>query len=348
MKGFKLVKISITNFSKFNKEQTLFMLADSDYKTSLENIIKTNDNVCNRLLKIACIYTNNAYRASSPVNSWFLALESLFAKCKFSYENDNKSLPDDYWTFKENKSPITLKMDFFLDNKYFSYENSYKENKVLKNDFVEIDKEGKERAVVDKDEKNNLFKAIIDNLYFFDSYIIENQIMEPSKNKKQEEFSNQFFKAVFARNYEEIDFNLHCLMGTFYKVFKNGGVLFIDNADTHFHPDVLAFIIKCFQDKKLNKANGQLILSLQDDFLLEKFYDKRTEDCEQLLRKDQIYFESKDRNEALHLHSACEYSNLPAAESLATLYRQGFFGSRPPFMPDKHDEEYKKLVEIIK
>lgn len=132
------------------------------------------------------------------------------------------------------------------------------------------------------------------------------------------------------------------LSGTILDTFETGGVLFIDELDKSLHPDILVYLIKLFQNKKINKSNAQLIFTTHNDILLDKFYDKNKEKDSSLLRRDQVYFVSKDRNESSHLHSAVEYTGLQKRDSLVKLYRQGFFGARPSNLEESYD-----ILEII-
>lgn len=133
------------------------------------------------------------------------------------------------------------------------------------------------------------------------------------------------------------------LSGRLIELFEEGGILFVDELDQSLHPDILVYLIKLFQNKEINKSDAQMIFTAHNDILLDKFYDDNEEKDISLLRRDQVYFVSKDRNEASHLHSAVEYTGLQSRDSLTKLYRNGFFGARPSNLEDNRE----KIKEYI-
>lgn len=67
--------------------------------------------------------------------------------------------------------------------------------------------------------------------------------------------------------------------------FEEGGTLFIDDFDAHFHPLLVCYLVRLFHDPEINRANAQLIFSARTTELLSP----------RLLRRDEIYFVDKDR-----------------------------------------------------
>lgn len=127
------------------------------------------------------------------------------------------------------------------------------------------------------------------------------------------------------------------LSGRLVELFQNGGVLFIDELDKSLHPDILIYLIKLFQDKDINSKNAQLIFTAHNDIALDQFYDIKTGKKVPLLRRDQVYFINKDRNESSHFYSAVDYTGIQSRDSLVKLYRNGFFAARPGNISESYD-----------
>lgn len=70
-----------------------------------------------------------------------------------------------------------------------------------------------------------------------------------------------------------------------YSVEGEGGTLFIDDFDAHFHPLLVCYLVRLFHDPEINRANAQIIFSARTTELLSP----------RLLRRDEIYFVDKDR-----------------------------------------------------
>ena len=72
-------------------------------------------------------------------------------------------------------------------------------------------------------------------------------------------------------------------------------MLFIDELDSSLHPEITRMIVKLFNSK--NNKNGQLVFTTHDTTLLDN----------ELFRKDQIYFCSKELNSFTTLSSLLDY-----------------------------------------
>ncbi|MGN1023096.1 MAG: ATP/GTP-binding protein [Lachnospiraceae bacterium] len=76
------------------------------------------------------------------------------------------------------------------------------------------------------------------------------------------------------------------LLGVIFKwAFEEGETLFIDDFDAHFHPLLVCYLVRLFQDPEINRADAQLIFSAHTTDLLSP----------RILRRDEIYFVDKDR-----------------------------------------------------
>jgi uncharacterized protein len=109
-------------------------------------------------------------------------------------------------------------------------------------------------------------------------------------------------------------------------IFKNGGVLVIDELETHLHPLLTIRLLSRFHDPSENMANAQLIFTTHDTTLLR--YGK--------LRRDQIYFIEKDATDSSKLYSLLDFKiergdDSAGPISLEDNYLQGMYGAIPFF-----------------
>ena len=86
------------------------------------------------------------------------------------------------------------------------------------------------------------------------------------------------------------------LLGPIYDTIKNGRVLFVDEFDSRFHPNLSKKLIELFN--KFNIRGAQLIFTGHDVSLLNK----------DLLRRDQIWFINKDQFGVSELYSLSDFS----------------------------------------
>ena len=114
---------------------------------------------------------------------------------------------------------------------------------------------------------------------------------------------------------------------------ENGKILVIDELDNSLHFKLTRAIVALFNNE-LN-AEAQLICTVHDVSLL---------DCQNLFRKDQIWFAHKDRDNA-YLYSLTEFTSekdgVRGVSDLIERYRMGVFGALPE--PDL----FKTLEEVF-
>jgi len=114
---------------------------------------------------------------------------------------------------------------------------------------------------------------------------------------------------------------------------ENGKILVIDELDNSLHFKLTRAIVALFNNE-LN-AEAQLICTVHDVSLL---------DCQNLFRKDQIWFAHKDRDNA-YLYSLTEFTSekdgVRGVSDLIDRYRIGVFGALPE--PDL----FKTLEEVF-
>jgi AAA15 family ATPase/GTPase len=130
--------------------------------------------------------------------------------------------------------------------------------------------------------------------------------------------------------------NLFSISAPIFKILADGGVLFFDEIDRSFHPDILLEIVKMFHDKNINQGNGQVLFTAHNDILLDKIYDKRLDKKISLFRRDQIWFVSKDEKEqSSQFYSLDQFNGVRDNDNICTRYRNHEFGARPFIGKDK-------------
>ena len=117
------------------------------------------------------------------------------------------------------------------------------------------------------------------------------------------------------------------------EALEKGRILVIDELDNSLHFKLTRAIVALFNNE-LN-INAQLICTVHDVSLL---------DCQNLFRKDQIWFAHKDRDNA-YLYSLTEFTSekdgVRGVSDLIERYRMGVFGALPE--PDL----FKTLEEVF-
>ena len=113
--------------------------------------------------------------------------------------------------------------------------------------------------------------------------------------------------------------SLYALGGKMLEVIENGGILFVDELETSFHPYLSKLLICLFQNKRINKKNAQLIFTTHDTNLLDRT----------LFRKDQIWFVDKDEWGATEFYSLQDFNEVREDTAFDKWYLAGKFGGIP-------------------
>lgn len=98
-------------------------------------------------------------------------------------------------------------------------------------------------------------------------------------------------------------------------VLDSGRILIIDELDTSFHPHIVRFLL---QLTHTNSQNGQLVFSTHDTSILDR----------EVLRRDQIWFMEKDREQATQLYPLSDF-HPRKNEAIGKGYLQGRYGALP-------------------
>ncbi|MCD8362753.1 MAG: ATP-binding protein, partial [Lachnospiraceae bacterium] len=98
-----------------------------------------------------------------------------------------------------------------------------------------------------------------------------------------------------------------------------GGVLIIDEIEKELHPMLVDYIVAKFQSKQSNPNGAQLIFTTHNTELMNM----------ELLRKDQLYFADKNKNDgASELYSISEFGTR-TTENVRKGYLLGKYGATP-------------------
>lgn len=117
--------------------------------------------------------------------------------------------------------------------------------------------------------------------------------------------------------------NLLFLTGPVLDILNKGLTLVIDELDTSLHTLLVRQLVRLFHQPKINTGGAQLIFTTHDTSLL---------DAPDLLRRDQVWFVEKDRDQASSLVSLSEFSPRKN-EALEHGYLMGRYGGTP-FLSD--------------
>lgn len=111
---------------------------------------------------------------------------------------------------------------------------------------------------------------------------------------------------------------LLCYLGWILAALDQGRVIVIDEIDAKLHFLVADYIVKLFNSIDTNPKNSQLVCTAHNVMLMD-------ED----LRRDQIYFTSKDKYGESTLVSLSDYKNVRKTDLFSKRYLAGFYAKLP-------------------
>lgn len=158
-----------------------------------------------------------------------------------------------------------------------------------------------------KQEENNLFN--IDMVTEFDVY--------NEKTKKKVAQKNIMLFKDKGFNSEGTE-RLLCYLGWILAALDQGRVILIDEIDAKLHFLVADYLLKLFNSINNNPKNAQLVCTAHNVMLMD-------ED----LRRDQIYFTSKDQYGESNLVSLSDYKNVRKENLFSKRYLAGFYSKLP-------------------
>lgn len=107
------------------------------------------------------------------------------------------------------------------------------------------------------------------------------------------------------------------LSGYIYEVIKNNGFIAIDEIESSLHPKLIEFVLTKFLK---TAATEQLLFTTHYDGLLAE---------EDLIRKDNIWFTTKNKEGVSELYPLSDFNGLNRINSLQKAYKSGRFGAIP-------------------
>ena len=111
---------------------------------------------------------------------------------------------------------------------------------------------------------------------------------------------------------------LLCYMGWILAALDQGRTIFIDEIDSKLHFLVADYIIGMFNSIEDNPKNAQLICTAHNIMLMDEG-----------LRRDQIYFTSKDKFGKSTLVSLADYNGVRKTDLFSKKYLAGFYAALP-------------------
>lgn len=157
-----------------------------------------------------------------------------------------------------------------------------------------------------KQENENMYNIDLDTK--FDVY--------NSKNKKVGERNVMLYKDKGFHS--EGTTRLLCYLGWILAALDKGRVIFIDEIDSKLHFLVADYLIKMFNSIDKNTNNAQLICTAHNVMLMD-------ED----LRRDQIYFTSKNKYGVSELVSLADFKGVRKNDLFSKKYLAGFYSDLP-------------------
>ena len=117
---------------------------------------------------------------------------------------------------------------------------------------------------------------------------------------------------------------LLCYLGWILAALDQGRVIFIDEIDSRLHFLVADYIVQLFNSIENNPKNAQLICTAHNVMLMDDG-----------LRRDQIYFTSKDNRGRSTLVSLADYTGVRKTDLFSKRYLAGFYADLPNMSEDK-------------
>jgi AAA15 family ATPase/GTPase len=146
--------------------------------------------------------------------------------------------------------------------------------------------------------------------------VVAIKTVHTKRNEKGKPVSSEVFD--LSSNESDGTQKLFFLLGPILDTLAGGKVLFIDEMEARFHPNMTQALIQLFNSLESNSKRAQLVFSTHDTNLLSS----------KLLRRDQIWFVEKDQLGISHLYSLAELKVRNDA-SFEKDYIQGRYGAIP-------------------
>lgn len=240
-----------------------------------------------------------------PVNQHLSAVSKWFSDVLIVFENYNNAL--DIYTmengkYKERALDILKRADIGIAD-----------FKVVK-DKVDNISVTPEIQQIQLPATPGQFKAENDSLYHIDlqtDFPVFDQENKITENKHVMLFKDNGFNS-------EGTIRLFCYLGWILAALDQGRTIFLDEIDSKLHFLVADYIIGLFNSIENNPKNAQLICTAHNVMLMDDG-----------LRRDQIYFTSKDKQGRSSLVSLADFNGVRKNDLFSKRYLAGFYASIP-------------------
>ena len=240
-----------------------------------------------------------------PVNQHLTAVSKWFSDVLIVFENYNNAL--DIYTmengkYKERALDILKRADIGIAD-----------FKVVK-DKVDNISVTPEIQQIQLPATPGQFKAENDSLYHIDlqtDFPVFDQENKITENKHVMLFKDNGFNS-------EGTIRLFCYLGWILAALDQGRTIFLDEIDSKLHFLVADYIIGLFNSIENNPKNAQLICTAHNVMLMDDG-----------LRRDQIYFTSKDKQGRSSLVSLADFNGVRKNDLFSKRYLAGFYASIP-------------------
>ena len=274
----------------------------------LKNVIKVPRKILD-LIKIPdnTLFLSVGNNFNLEINNYLNDVLSWFLNVLIVFENTNNSL--EIYTlkneYKEKALEILKKADIGISNfevikdKIANFNNLFDIN-------AKIQAQPMRTLVAQlKQENENLYN--IDLETDFNIYDENNNIIgeKPVLLYKEDGFNSEGTTRLF------------CYLGWILAALDEGRTIFIDEIDSKLHFLVTDYIINMFNSIENNPKNAQLIFTAHNVLLMDE------------LRRDQIYFTSKDEYGKSSLVSLADYKGVRKDDLFSKRYLAGFYANLP-------------------
>lgn len=113
-------------------------------------------------------------------------------------------------------------------------------------------------------------------------------------------------------------YRLFAILGLILKILDKGGVLIIDEIDSKLNFLIVDYIFKSFNSINKNIHNAQFVSTAHNVLLMDDG-----------LRRDQIYFASKNKCGATELFSLVDFNDVKKTDLFSKKYLAGFYSAIP-------------------
>lgn len=314
--GFELGEGHIKHEWLFKREERLISVFDR--KGSKLRIMGTNSQSIN-LIKVPdnSLFLSIGNNFNLTVNKFLSDVMDWFLNVLIVFENANNSI--DIFTM-ENGKYKTQALDILKRADIGISDFEIVKDKIASARDPDSIMKLNSRLQSDPSVIAGQLKAEQENLYKIDMktyFSVLNDNDEIVGNKEIMLFKDSGF-------HSEGTVRLLCYLGWILAALDQGRVIFIDEIDSKLHFLVADYIIKMFNSIEHNAKNAQLICTAHNVMLMDDG-----------LRRDQIYFTSKDSRGRSSLVSLADYSGVRKNDLFSKKYLAGFYTSLPDLFSEK-------------